>query len=135
MWLNGFCRLYSLFRCHRIRLVDRQEGYIDILYLFHFRDIFRVSGNVNPGAAHSEDISVVTSLGMEFISTGSCIISRYCFQFDFGCNLQYITIFMACPLSSIFWQFGLAIIFVSGVSIAAIALVSKWSWCSCVIRI
>ena len=62
MRLNDFSRLYSLFRCHRIRLVDRQEGYIDILYLFHFRDIFRVSGNVNPGAAHSEDISVVTSL-------------------------------------------------------------------------
>ena len=50
----------ELFGGHRIGLVAGQEGDVDVAKFCHFRNIFRVSSDIDAQSIEGEDISLVS---------------------------------------------------------------------------
>ena len=71
---DDFGNFDHLLRRHRVWLIARQESDVDVLDICHLRNIFRVAGNVNPQPIDIQDITIVTSFGMELpMSVGSVV--------------------------------------------------------------
>ena len=74
---DGPCGLHQLIDSHRVGLVARQEGDVDILQVGHLGDVLCVAGDVDAQSVEAEDITVVASLRMELSAALAVVIGRY----------------------------------------------------------
>ena len=120
--LDELRRFHALVHGHRVRLVHGQEGYVDVFDIRHFRNDFRVAGNVDTQAVKGEHIAVSIAFRMEILSSFGSIVGGDGFQPDAFGQLQFLAV--ADDLSR-----------VSSLVRAAMASASRWSPCSWVMRI
>ena len=65
----------ALLRGHCIRLIDREEGEVDVSEIGHLGDVFGVAGDVNPKPVEGEDIAVAIAFRVERLTAGGCVVS------------------------------------------------------------
>lgn len=60
---------------HCIRLIDREEGEVDVLEVSHLWDVFSVSGDVDTQAVEGEDVAVAIAFRVEFLTAEGSVVS------------------------------------------------------------
>ena len=91
--LDDACRLDELVGCHRVGLVARQEGDVDVVDVSHLGDVLRVSGDVDAQAVEVEDVAVVTSFRVELRASLRCVVGRNSLHFDAEVQVFLVAIF------------------------------------------
>ena len=77
--LKNFRSVCDHFWSHRIGEVHRQKRDINILEIFHFRNIFRITGDIDSFITESDDIAVTLPFRMESLLK---IVGGNCFDFQ-----------------------------------------------------
>ena len=76
---DGFCCLHQLFCRHRIGLVARHKGDVDVLNVLHLRDVFCVASDVDAQPVDGEDIAIVATFRVEMCTPLGNVIGWYGF--------------------------------------------------------
>ena len=90
--LDHLRSLHQLFGSHRVWLVTGQECNVDILDVSHLRNILSVTGNIDSQAIDGQNISVVTTLGMEHRASLGRVIGGHCLHLEVIGNLLLVSI-------------------------------------------
>ena len=77
---------------HRVGLVARQEGDVDILQVGHLGDVLRIAGDVDAQTVEGEDITVVTPLGVELLMVGCRVVGRHGLDGDISGILYLVAV-------------------------------------------
>ena len=91
--LDDACRLDELVGCHRVGLVARQEGDVDVVDVSHLGNVLRVSGYVDAQAVEVEDVAVVTSFRVELRASLRRVVGRNSLHLDAEVQVFLVAIF------------------------------------------
>ena len=82
----------ALVHGHRVRLVDREEGDVDILDIGHLRDVLRIAGDIDAESVDGEDKAIVTALRVEVRAALGVIVGGDGVQVDVAGELAAIAV-------------------------------------------
>ena len=89
---NNLGSIDELISRHSVGLVTGQEGHIDGAEFCHLGNIFRIAGNIDAETVENKDIAVVTSLGVELLTSRRGVVGGHSLQLNVIADIDAVTV-------------------------------------------